>query len=85
MDLQGNMITDNIPVDISVRIGHRRMTVAELSAVRENDILPMDQPIDEGVEICVGEYVVAYGELVADEEDDTRLMVKITRTAADKP
>ena len=78
MSLPSNLITDNIPVEITVRIGRRRMTVAELSAIQENDIIPLDQAIDEGVEICVGDHVIAKGELVTDDGPDSdRLMLRI--------
>ncbi|WBU56723.1 FliM/FliN family flagellar motor C-terminal domain-containing protein [Paracoccus sediminicola] len=79
MDMNATVMTDNIPVEISVRIGRRRMTVAELSALQENDILPLDQTVDDGVEICVGEHVVARGELIADETDGDRLLLRIVQ------
>ncbi|WP_313135988.1 FliM/FliN family flagellar motor C-terminal domain-containing protein [Paracoccus jeotgali] len=83
MELNPTVLTDNIPVEISVRIGRRRMTVAELSNLRENDILPLDQAVDDAVEICVGDHVVAYAELVADEGDSGRLNLRITRAAGE--
>lgn len=79
MDLNPTVLTDNIPVEISVRIGRRRMTVAELSELKENDVLTLDQSVDDTVEICVGDHVIAYGELVADDGDSGRLMLRITR------
>ncbi|MDO5605148.1 MAG: FliM/FliN family flagellar motor switch protein [Paracoccus sp. (in: a-proteobacteria)] len=79
MDPQPNTVTDNIPVEITVRIGRRRMTVAELSALRENDLLTLDQATDDRVELCVGDHVIALGELIADDADPDRLMLRITR------
>ncbi|TKW66508.1 MAG: FliM/FliN family flagellar motor switch protein [Paracoccus denitrificans] len=81
MDLNTAVATDNIPVEITVRIGRRRLTVAELSALKENDVLPLDQNIDEDVEVCVGDHVIAYGELMEDEDGSDRLMLRITRAA----
>lgn len=83
MDLHHAVLTDNIPVEISVRIGRRRMTVAELSGLKENDVLPLDQGVDDTVEICVGDHVIAYGELVADDDDSGRLMLRITRAGGE--
>ncbi|MFD1796711.1 FliM/FliN family flagellar motor switch protein [Paracoccus aurantiacus] len=83
MDLNQTVLTDNIPVEITVRIGRRSMTVAELSELRENDILPLDQAVDDAVEICVGDHVIAFGELIADETDAGRLMLRITRAGGD--
>ncbi len=84
MDLHSVVSTDNIPVEISVRIGRRQMTVAELSALKENDVLPLDQGVDEGVEICVGDHVIAHGELIIDDGDSGRLMLRITRAGAEE-
>ncbi|MDO5640951.1 MAG: FliM/FliN family flagellar motor switch protein [Paracoccus sp. (in: a-proteobacteria)] len=81
MELHAAVATDNIPVEITIRIGRRRITVAELSMLKENDILPLDQGVEEGVEICVGDHVIAYGELVEGEGDADRLMLRITRAA----
>lgn len=81
MDLSSAVSTDNIPVEITVRIGRRRITVAELSALKENDILPLDQGVEEGVEICVGDHVIAYGELIEGEGEADKLMLRITRAA----
>lgn len=83
MDLNTTVLTDNIPVEISVRIGRRRMTVAELSELKENDVLTLDQSVDDTVEICVGDHVIAYGELVADDGDSGRLMLRITRAGGE--
>lgn len=83
MDLNPTVLTDNIPVEISVRIGRRRMTVAELSELKENDVLMLDQSVDDTVEICVGDHVIAYGELVADDGDSGRLMLRITRAGGE--
>lgn len=83
MDLNTAVLTDNIPVEITVRIGRRRMTVAELSELKENDILPLDQAVDDTVEICVGDHVIAHGELIADDADASRLMLRITRASGD--
>ncbi len=83
MELHPTVSTDHIPVEITVRIGRRRLTVAELSALKENDVLPLDQNIDEGVEVCVGDHVIAYGELLDDDSGADRLMLRITRAAHD--
>lgn len=84
MDLHSAIATDHIPVEITIRIGRRRMTVAELSALKENDVVPLDQGIEDGVEICVGDHVIAMGELVADEANDERLLLRITRAGSEE-
>ncbi|WBU63951.1 FliM/FliN family flagellar motor switch protein [Paracoccus aerodenitrificans] len=81
MNINPAIPTDSIPVEISVRIGMLRMTVAELSALKEGDVLPLDQAVEDGVEICVGDHVLAKGELITDDADDSRLMLRITQAA----
>lgn len=70
--------TDHIELEVSIRLGHTRQTVAELSALKPEDILVLDQTIDDGVEICVGDRVVARGELTGDGSPEDRLCVRIT-------
>lgn len=52
MDALNHLIdTDAIKVEVTVRLGRTRQTVAQLSSLRADDILLLDQSIDEGVEI----------------------------------
>ena len=78
MDSLNHLIdTDAIQVEVTVRLGRTRQTVAQLSALRADDILLLDHGIDEGVEICVGDKVIARGELTADNASEERLCVRI--------
>lgn len=78
--IDGLVATDHIQVELTVRLGRALLTVAELSALRPEDILTLDQEIDDGVELCVGERVVARGQLVV-EGPDERLCVRVTGAA----
>lgn len=69
--------TDDIQVEVTVRLGRTRQTVAELAALRSDDILTLDQAISDGVEICVGDKVIARGELTGDGSPEDRLCVRI--------
>ncbi|MFH5775357.1 FliM/FliN family flagellar motor switch protein [Paracoccus broussonetiae] len=78
MDPLASLIaTDQIQVEVTIRLGRTRLTVAELSRLRNDEILTLDQEISDGVEICVGDKVIAHGELVAAGDDDSRLCVRI--------
>ncbi|SNT73131.1 FliM/FliN family flagellar motor switch protein [Paracoccus seriniphilus] len=70
--------TDNIQVEVTIRLGRTRRTVAQLAALHEGDILILDQTIDDGVEICVGDKVIARGELTGDGSAEERLCVRIS-------
>lgn len=79
MDALTHLIdTDSIQVEVTIRLGGTRQTVAQLAALRSDDILTLDQTIDDGVEICVGDKVIAKGELTGDGTSDDRLCVRIT-------
>jgi len=69
--------TDNIQVEVTIRLGRTRQTVAQLSALRADDVLVLDQAIEDGVEICVGDKVIARGELTSDGTAEDRLCVRI--------
>ncbi|MCQ0971046.1 FliM/FliN family flagellar motor switch protein [Paracoccus sp. TK19116] len=69
--------TSDIMVDVTIRLGRTRQTVAQLSALRADDIITLDQAITDGVEICIGDRVIARGELTGDGSPDDRLCVRI--------
>ena len=68
---------DNIQLEVTIRLGRTRRTVAQLSALRPDDVLMLDQPIEDGVDICVGDRVIARGELTGDGSPEERLCVRI--------
>lgn len=80
-DLAGMIATDQIQVEITIRLGRTRLTIAELSRLTRDDVLTLDQDVSDGVEICVGEKVIAQGELTTASESDNRLCVRILGTA----
>lgn len=81
MDALTHLIdTDTIQVEITIRLGRTRQTVAQLAALRPDDILMLDQAIGDGVEICVGDKVIARGELTGDGTPEDRLCVRVLGT-----
>lgn len=80
-DLANLIATDQIQVELSVRIGAARLSVAEISRLRPDDILTLDQDMSDGVELCVGDKVIARGELTTTEGADGRLCVRIIGAA----
>lgn len=78
MDALKHLIdTDSIQVEITIRLGRTRRSIAELAAMKPDDVLILDQPIEDGVEICVGDKVIARGELTSDDSGEDRLSVRI--------
>jgi flagellar motor switch protein FliN/FliY len=81
--LQQLIATDHISLDVTIRLGHTKRTVAQLAALKAEDILVFDQSVDEGLEICVGDTVIARGELTADGTAQDRLHIRILKGEAD--
>ncbi|MDO5369700.1 FliM/FliN family flagellar motor C-terminal domain-containing protein [Paracoccus sp. (in: a-proteobacteria)] len=73
--------TQAIQVEIAIRIGRTRLSVADLARLQADDVLPLEQDAADGVEICIGEKVVARGELV-EHGGEGRLAVRILGPAA---
>ena len=72
--------TDHIKVELTIRLGGAVMTVAQLSALGPDDVLTLDRDIGDGVEVCVGDKVIAHGTLVS-EGPGERLSVRISGPA----
>lgn len=82
MDLEPNLIpTQQIQVEITIRLGRARLSVAELARLQADDVLALDQETLDGVDICIGDRAVARGELV-DEGGNGRLAVRILGPAS---
>ncbi len=67
-----------IPVSVQVVLGSATMTVAELMQLGRGSIVTLDRGVGEPVEILVNGRVVARGEVVVIEEENSRLGVSLT-------
>jgi flagellar motor switch protein FliN len=56
---------DSMKVRASVRVGSTHISVAELTKLQQGGVLPLDQLVDEPLEVLVNDMVVAAGALVA--------------------
>lgn len=74
--LQTLVPMDDIPVEVTIRLGRTVMSVKAVSLLRPDDIVPLDHEISDGVDICIGDKVIARGELTSDEGD--RIAIRIT-------
>lgn len=82
MNDQASLIaTDHIQVEVTIRLGGTKMSVAEIARLRPDDIVTLNQSMTEGVELCIGDKVIARGELTAVEGEDDRLSVRILGAA----
>lgn len=71
-----------IPVEITISVGRARPLICDLLKLRMNSVLPLNQRIDDPVELYVGDHLIAKGELQELEGDLAgQLAVKITEVA----
>ena len=54
----------DIPVDVVIELGRRRMVLKELAGLNRDDVVELDQPMDRPLDLVVGGKVLARGELV---------------------
>ncbi|MEO9968476.1 MAG: FliM/FliN family flagellar motor switch protein [Hyphomonadaceae bacterium] len=65
-----------LPVLVTVSVGQKTMSVAELLKLGEETIIPLSSHIEDPVDLTINDKVVARGELI--EGEDGGLAVKIT-------
>lgn len=81
-DIASLIATDQIQVEVTIRLGATQLSVAELARMQPDDILTLDQDMTDGVDICVGDKVIAKGELTSGDDADNRLCVRIIGPAS---
>ena len=64
-----------VPVIVTVSVGQKTMSVAELLQLREEAIVPLTSKIEDPVDLTINNKVIARGELIEDE--DGGIAVKI--------
>ncbi len=67
-----------IPVNIQVVLGSATMLVANLLKLGRGAVIPLDHRVGEPVDIVVNGRVVARGEVVVVEDDNSRFGVSLT-------
>ena len=79
----GSALTSNarlimdIPIDVHIVLGSRRMQVSGLMDLTEGANIALDKKIGEPVEITVNGRRIAWGEITVLENDNTRFGVKL--------
>ena len=67
-----------IPVNVQVVLGAAVMPVANLMKLGRGAVIPLDHRVGEPVDVVVNGRVVARGEVVVVEEDNSRFGVSLT-------
>lgn len=69
----------NLPVQIVVSVGKARLTIQELMNLTPESVVELDAKIDDPAEIYVGERLIARGELVNAEENETAIGIRLVQ------
>ena len=67
-----------IPVSVQVVLGTSTMTVSNLMKLSRGSVVKLDRAVGEPVDVLVNGHVVARGEVVVIEEENSRLGVSLT-------
>jgi flagellar motor switch protein FliN/FliY len=67
-----------IPVTVQVVLGAATMPVANLMKLNRGAVVPLDHRVGEPVDVVVNGRIVARGEVVVVEEDNSRFGVSLT-------
>lgn len=67
-----------IPVNVQVVLGSASMPVANLMKLGRGAVIPLDHRVGEPVDVVVNGRVVARGEVVVVEDDNSRFGVSLT-------
>jgi flagellar motor switch protein FliN/FliY len=67
-----------IPVEVQVVLGSATMPVANLIKLGRGAVIPLDHRVGEPVDVVVNGRVVARGEVVVVEDDNSRFGVSLT-------
>jgi len=69
----------NLPVQIVVSVGKARLTIQELMALTPDSVVELDAKIDDPAEIYVGDRLIARGELVNAEENESAIGIRLVQ------
>jgi flagellar motor switch protein FliN len=73
---------NQVPIEITVSVGHARPLIRELFNLNRDSVLPLDRRIDDPVELFVGDRMIARGTLVeVEDSSDGQLAVRLTEVA----
>ena len=68
-----------LPVSVQVVIGTARPTIAELLQMKEDSLLQLDSKIEDPVDLCINDRVIARGELIETDPATGTIGVRLTQ------
>lgn len=73
----GLIDTRRIQVEVVMRLGNVFLTIEDLSVLQPGGLIDLDRNMSDGVDICIGEQVVAKGELAMVEGGGDGICIRI--------
>ncbi len=71
-----------VPIEVTISVGKARPLVRDLLRLSRDAVLPLDRRVDDPVELYVGDWLIARGELQELEGDQSgQLAVRLTEVA----
>jgi len=67
-----------LPVNVQVVIGVARPTIGELLSLKQDSLIQLDSKIDDPVDLCIDNRVIARGELIETDPSTGSIGVKLT-------
>lgn len=81
-DTSANNPFTQVPIEITISVGHARPLVRDLLRLRPDAVLPLDRRVEDPVELYVGDRLIARGELEEMTGDQAgQLAVRLTEIA----
>ncbi|MBW7920955.1 MAG: FliM/FliN family flagellar motor switch protein [Rubellimicrobium sp.] len=78
-------ILHDLPIEVTISVGHARPTLRELLALGENAVLLLDRRLDDPVELFIGERLIARGVLQeAGDGEPGLLAVRLTEVTGQR-
>jgi flagellar motor switch protein FliN/FliY len=54
----------NVPITVTIEIGRKRMTIAQILELREGSVIELDRTLEEPLDILVNGALIAHGVIV---------------------
>lgn len=78
-DFVENSPFGQVPIEITIAVGHARPLVRDLVRLQRDSVLSLDRRVDDPVELYIGDRLIARGELQElDGEQSGQLAVRLT-------
>ncbi len=73
-----------IPVNVQVVLGSAKMPVSKIMKLGRNAIIPLDRNVGDPIDVVINGRIIARGEVVLMEDDNSRFGISITEIVGDK-